>query len=95
MRYLLWALKLSLFVLVLSFAIKNTETVVVRYYPGGEWHTPLIVVLLVFFCAGVALGIIAILAQLLRQRREISALKRELRKAAVAGDMTAARSDAP
>ena len=34
MRYLLWLFKFALFVLVLSFAIKNTETVTVRYYLG-------------------------------------------------------------
>jgi len=78
MRYVLWILKFALFVLVLSFAVKNTETVTVRYYLGSEWQAPLIFVLLAFFCAGAAAGVIAGLAQMLRQRREIVALKREL-----------------
>jgi lipopolysaccharide assembly protein A len=95
MRYLIWAIKFFLFVLVLSFAVKNTDTVTVRYYLGGEWHTPLIVVLLVAFCAGAALGIAAGLAQMLRQRREMAALRQELRlRAPAAGGVTAAPSDA-
>ena len=36
MRYLLWIIKFLLFVLVLSFAVKNTDPVTVRYYLGTE-----------------------------------------------------------
>lgn len=36
MRYVIWILKFVLFVLVLSFAVKNTDTVTVRYYLGNE-----------------------------------------------------------
>ncbi len=79
MRYLAWLLKFALFVLIVSFAAKNTDTVSVRYYLGQEWQAPLVLVLLVFFCLGAALGIIASLARLFRQRREILALKGELR----------------
>lgn len=79
MRYFLWLLKFALFVLILSFAIKNTETVVVRYYLGQEWQAPLVLVLLAFFCLGVAVGIVASLGHLFRQRRQIAALKNELR----------------
>ena len=78
MRHLVWILKLALFVLVLAFAIQNTEPVTVRYYFGGEWQGPLVLVLLVAFCVGVAVGLSAGLAQILRQRREIAALRRQL-----------------
>ncbi|MBI4206119.1 MAG: LapA family protein [Betaproteobacteria bacterium] len=89
MRYLLWLLKFALFVLILSFAVKNTETVSVRYYLGQEWQAPLVLVLLTFFCLGVAVGIIASLTHLFRQRREIAALRRELRLQGHAGGETA------
>ncbi|MCW5605983.1 MAG: LapA family protein [Burkholderiales bacterium] len=79
MHYLFWTLKVLLFVLILSFAVKNTDMVTVRYYLGYEWRSPLVLVLLVFFCAGVVVGIAANLAHLFRQRREIVALKREAR----------------
>ena len=82
MRYLLLILKFALFVLVLAFAVKNTDPVTVRYYFGGEWQAPLVFVLLVAFGAGIAAGLFAVLAQLIRQRREIAALKRELRQIA-------------
>ena len=78
MTYLAWILKFALFVLVLTFAVRNTDPVTVRYYFGGEWQSPLIFVLLVAFCAGVATGLAAGMAQFFRQRREIAALKRGL-----------------
>ena len=78
MRYLLWVVKLFLFVVALTFAIKNTDPVAVRYFLGQEWRAPLIFVLLVFFCLGAALGLGAALVQIMRQRREISTLRREL-----------------
>lgn len=79
MKYLLWILKFALFVLVLAFAVKNTDPVTVHYYFGGQWQSPLIFVLLVVFCAGIALGLAAALGPLYRQRREIAGLRRGLR----------------
>jgi uncharacterized integral membrane protein len=84
MKYLAWVLKFALFALVLTFAVRNTDLVTVRYYFGGEWQTPLVFALLVAFCAGVALGLAAGMTQLIRQRREIAALKREINPAGVA-----------
>ena len=79
MRYLSWLLKFILFLLLLGFAVKNTETAVLHYYLGYEWQAPLVLILLVFFCAGAAVGIVASLSYLFRQRREMLLLKRELR----------------
>ena len=78
MRFVLWTLKLALFLLVLSFAVKNTDIVAVRYYLGYQWQAPLVLVLLAFFCLGVLVGIISSLAHMLRQRRAIVTLRREL-----------------
>ena len=91
MRYLAWVLKFALFMLVLTFAVRNTDPVTVRYYFGGEWQAPLIFVLLVAFCAGVAIGLLAGMAQLIRQRREITALRRGLQ--AGSGGASLARAD--
>ncbi len=70
---------IAVFLVLLGFAVKNTEGVVVHYFLGLEWQAPLVFVLLVFFAAGVVLGVTASLAILVRQRREILGLKRELR----------------
>lgn len=79
MRYLLLILKVVLFILVLAFAVKNSEPVTVRFYLGAEWQSPLILVLLVAFCAGIAAGLAAGLPHVFRQRRVIAELRRQLR----------------
>jgi putative membrane protein len=79
MRYLTWALRVVLFLLLLGFAVKNDQPVVLRYFFGYEWQTSLVVVLLCFFTAGVVVGLLAMLGSLLRKRRELSAMKRDLK----------------
>ncbi|MBS4097746.1 MAG: LapA family protein [Sulfuricella sp.] len=79
MRYLSWLFGLLLFLLALGFAIKNSDLVTLNYYLGYQWQAPLVLMLLVFLCAGVAIGVAATLGFVFRQRREILLLKRELR----------------
>jgi len=79
MRYLSWLLGFVLFLLALGFAIKNSDSVILNYYLGYQWQAPLVLVLLVFFCAGIAVGVATTLGFMFRQRREILLLKRELR----------------
>lgn len=79
MQFLALLLKVALFVLVLSFALRNTDPVTVRYYFGGEWRAPLVFVMLAAFAAGVAAGLFAVVPGLIRRRREIAALRRQIR----------------
>jgi putative membrane protein len=79
MRYLSWLLGFVLFLLALGFAVKNSDAVVVHYYLGYQWQASLVLVILVFFFAGVAVGVAASLGFIFRQRREIFSLKREMR----------------
>jgi uncharacterized integral membrane protein len=80
MRYLRWVLRLLVFILLLAFGIKNTDPVKVHYFLGWEWNAPLALVLLAFFVAGAALGVMAGAAWLYRHRREVVQLRRELRQ---------------
>ena len=83
-RILLLLLKTVLFLLLLGFAFKNTDSVVVHYFPGAEWQAPLVLVLLVFFGIGIAAGVTASLGIIVRQRREILGLRREAAASAAA-----------
>jgi lipopolysaccharide assembly protein A len=78
MRVLAWTLRIILFLALFLFALKNTNTVSLHLYFDQEWQAPLILVLLVFFAAGAALGVLATLATVFRQRRDIARLQREL-----------------
>ncbi|UCH48300.1 MAG: DUF1049 domain-containing protein [Betaproteobacteria bacterium] len=79
MKYLIWFLRVLLFLVLLGFAIKNTDPVAVRFYLGGEWEAPLVFVLLVAFVVGAAAGIAASLGVVFRKRREMAGLRKELR----------------
>ena len=78
MRYVLLILKIVLFTFMLTFAVKNTDAVAVRYFLGYEGRAPLIFVLLTAFCVGAALGLLSALGHIMKQRREISLLRREI-----------------
>src|SRR5262249_11568813 len=74
-----WTVRILLFLALLVFAVRNTDPVTVRFYLDQQWQVPLVLALLVFFAVGAVLGVLACMGRLLRQRREIVALKRELR----------------
>ena len=70
---------IALFVILLGFAVKNSDPMAVRYFLGFEWQAPLVFILLVFFAAGVGIGAVASLGIVVRQKRMILRLKRDLR----------------
>ena len=76
--HLSWLLRALLFLAILAFSLMNTDPVTLRFL-GQTWETPMIVALLLFFASGAALGVLACLSRLTRQRREILKLKREQR----------------
>src|SRR5512141_1422918 len=78
MRVLAWTLRIILFLALFLFALKNTDTVSLRLYFDQVWQAPLVLVLLVFLVAGAVMGVLATLATVFRQRREIARLQREL-----------------
>ncbi|MDD4978828.1 MAG: LapA family protein [Gallionella sp.] len=79
MRIFSWLWRFITFIVLLGFAVKNNQPVTLRFFFEMEWHTSLVIVLLLFFTAGVAIGVLAMLFNLLQERKEITALKREIR----------------
>ena len=86
MRALTWTIRLAAFLILLAFAAKNADPVTLRFYFDLAWQAPLVVLLLAFFAGGAALGLLAALGAVLRQRREVSRLRRELRAAGARPD---------
>ena len=77
MRFLTWAIRLVVFLLLVAFAAKNVEPVTLRFYFDLALQTPLVLALFGFFAAGALFGILALLGSVLRQRREISMLRKQ------------------
>ncbi|MBK1782126.1 LapA family protein [Advenella sp. WQ 585] len=106
MHYFIWALRLIIFLLVLLFALKNTQPVSVRFFSDVAVNNiPLIVVLLVtFFLGAVFAYLLAILARIKKTRQvgqlksEIARLKKDVNatkgnKSEATGNLSAKTSD--
>ena len=76
MKVLTWAVRLAVFILLAAFAAKNVQPVKLQFYFNLALEAPLVVWLLGFFALGALFGVLALVPAVLRQRREISALRR-------------------
>jgi len=81
MRIVMWMIRLLLFFFLFGFAVKNDHLVSLQFFFGSHWQLPLVFVILVAFSAGALLGVTATFGSLLRQRREIGRLRRQLDRA--------------
>ena len=78
MRIVMWIIRLLLFFFLFGFAVKNDHLVSLQFFLGSQWQMPLVFVILVAFAAGALLGVTATFGSLLRQRREIGRLRKQL-----------------
>ncbi|MCQ4144878.1 lipopolysaccharide assembly protein LapA domain-containing protein [Vogesella sp. AC12] len=94
MRYLVRLLELVLLVLLVAVTVQNSAIVEFKLFFGQSWNAPLILLLLVFFVAGVLTAMLATFTYSLRVRRELSQLKKELRSRQASSRVTKDPSDA-
>lgn len=90
MRYVMWAIKIVVFAVVVLFAYKNMAPVDVQFLGNTQFvGVPLVVVMLVAFVLGTLLGVFLMLPSTWRRRREAGKLKRDLIKAQKTAEKTA------
>ena len=77
MRIVTWTIRLLVFVLLVAFAAKNADPVTLRFFFDLALQTPLVLALFAFFALGALFGMLALVGTVLRQRREISFLRRK------------------
>lgn len=80
MSILMWIFRIVLFLLLFGFAVKNDQLVDLKFFFGSDFQLPLVFVVLVSFAIGALLGVTSTFASLLRNRREIGKLRKELSK---------------
>ncbi|MBI5260003.1 MAG: DUF1049 domain-containing protein [Burkholderiales bacterium] len=59
MRVLVWALRAFIFFTLFAFALNNEQQAVVNWFFGAQWRAPMVIIVLVAFAAGAALGVLA------------------------------------
>lgn len=69
MRYLARLFWAFVFFTLFAFALNNQQPATVRWFFGVEWRTPMVIVVLVAFAAGCAIGVLAMLPSWWKQRR--------------------------
>ena len=76
MQTVVWILRFVIVVVLVWFAVKNAQVITIYGLPGQEWPAPLVFVLLIVFVAGMVIGLLAWVPTVVRQRREISRMKK-------------------
>jgi lipopolysaccharide assembly protein A len=70
MKYLGWLLKAAIFFTLFAFALNNQHDVVVHFFFGTQWRAPLVLVVLIVFAVGLALGALGMVPRWWRQRKK-------------------------
>lgn len=82
MRAIAWLIRIVVFVVFLAFAIENTEPVIINLFLGYYLEAPLVLFLLGALLIGLLLGMLMLVPNLLRKRRELSRLRKEVQQRA-------------
>lgn len=56
-----WVLKAAIFFTLFAFALNNEQPVTVHFFFGNFWQTPLVLVVLLAFSTGVAVGVLGMI----------------------------------
>jgi uncharacterized integral membrane protein len=88
MQAIVWLLRLFIILILLWFAVKNSDPVKLRGFLDQSWEAPLVFVLLVVFVSGVVIGLLAWIPTVVRQRREIGRLRKAAAQAAAVASIT-------
>ncbi|CEN55632.1 conserved protein of unknown function [Candidatus Methylopumilus turicensis] len=62
----------------MGFAVKNAYPVTLLYYLGISWQAPLSLILFIALLTGIVAGLIAITPTLIKQRRELNSLRKQI-----------------
>jgi uncharacterized integral membrane protein len=69
MWLLQFALKAAIFFTLFAFALNNQHEAVVHFFFGTAWHAPMVLIVLVAFVFGVAVGVLGMVPRWWKHRR--------------------------
>lgn len=72
MKILAWVVRIALFLVVLTFSIRNTDLVTVKWLPGLEVQVQLVVALLIALLLGAVFAWVSLLPSWLKAKRSAS-----------------------
>ncbi|MBS0390938.1 MAG: LapA family protein [Comamonadaceae bacterium] len=69
MKYLLWLLKAAIFFTLFAFALNNQQDATVHFFFGTQWTAPAVLIVLIAFTLGVAVGVLGMVPRWWRHRK--------------------------
>jgi lipopolysaccharide assembly protein A len=94
MRLVALLLRGFIFFTLFAFALNNQQSVSVHWFFGAQWHAPMVIVVLVSFAGGCAVGVMAMMPAWWRRRSGPAAPAATTAADAAAGD-TAVAAETP
>jgi putative membrane protein len=83
MQTVVWILRFVIVVILVWFAVKNSQVIELNGLPGQVWQAPLVFILLIVFLAGMVIGLLAWVPTVVRQRRELGRLRKAASQPAI------------
>lgn len=69
MWLLKWILKAAIFFTLFAFALNNQQDTTVHFFFGTQWRAPQVLVVLIVFTIGVAVGVLGMVPRWWKNRR--------------------------
>jgi len=69
MRIFVWLFRAFLFFSLFAFSLNNQQPAAVHWFFGYAWTAPMVIIVLVAFSAGIAVGVLAMAPPWWKQRR--------------------------
>jgi len=96
MWLLQFALKAAIFFTLFAFALNNQHEAVVHFFFGTAWHAPLVLIVLVAFVLGVAIGVLGMVPRWWKHRRLAKQVQPDTAPSSVTTDThTTSTADTP
>ncbi len=67
-RLVRWFFKLLVFFTLFAFALNNLQDSSIHFFFGYQWRSPQVLIVLVVFCVGVAVGVLGMMPWWWKQR---------------------------
>jgi lipopolysaccharide assembly protein A len=69
MRVVVWLIRAFIFFTLFAFALNNQQAATVRWFFGVQWQAPMVIIVLVAFACGCAIGVLAMVPAWWKHRR--------------------------
>ena len=86
MKQLVWCLKWlvngAIFFTLFAFALNNQQDATVHFFFGTQWRSPMVLIVLVAFAAGLVVGVLGMVPRWWKHRSAVARNRKSAQKAA-------------